>query len=166
MSSITLASIDTRDLRALLYGEVTAHDDLITLAAVAQEAGADVADLASVTGEPGHDPRTGVVNALAVYDPDTDVVEDELGAEEPDETALWDPAPRAGEDLEATVTRIGAARDIAEERAANIASDLVEVALESPELARSLASCLRQRGILTGTAAADAGRPVLSGVAA
>lgn len=164
MSSITagqshLATIDTRDLRALLYGEVTTHDDLITLAQIAQEAGTDLADLAAATGEPGHDPRTGPTNPRAVYE--ADVAEDALLAdEEPDEAALWAEGPLEGEDLEQTVTRRQAAADIADERAAELAADLVEVALEMPDRARALASCLRQRGVLSGTTDA----PVAEGI--
>ncbi|MBB6001349.1 hypothetical protein HNR25_005180 [Streptomonospora salina] len=160
MSHSLLTSIDRERLKNLLYGAPATHADLVALAQIAQEAGTDLADLADATGEPGHDPRTGITNPYAVDEPDV------LAAEEPDEDALWNPAPREGEDLEDTVTRIGAARDIAAEQAAEIAADLVEVALEMPARARSLARCLCQRGVLAGTAsAATAGRSELAEVA-
>lgn len=158
--SQTLATIDTADLRALLYGDAAGREEL--LRGLAAEAGVDPdLVLMGATGEPGHDPRTGVVNPRAVYDPETAVVEDDLDdlpAEEPDDGALWDPAPRPGEDLEATVTRRQAARDMAsaglagEHREADLGGDLVEVALYNPRRAAHLAAWLRDRGLLADTA--------------
>ncbi|MBV2367129.1 hypothetical protein [Streptomonospora nanhaiensis] len=148
-----LASIDTRRLRDLLYGEVTTADDLDTLTQIAEEAGLYADMLIPATGEPGHDPRTGVVNPRAVYEVE-EGLEEELGEVEPEADALWDPAPRAGEDLEATVTRRQAAADIAQEwtAEADLAADLLELALERPGRAASLAALLRGRGLLAAPA--------------
>ncbi|MFD0773905.1 hypothetical protein ACFQZ2_08200 [Streptomonospora algeriensis] len=168
MPSITagqsrLATIDRERLKNLLYGEPATEADRADLAEIALQTGHDIEDLTPATGEPGHDPRTGQLNPCAVYEPDVLAAEDALLADdEPDSDALWADGPLPGENLEDTVTRIGAARDIAAEQAAEIAADLVEVALEMPARARSLARCLRQRGILTP---APAGRTELAEVA-
>lgn len=160
MSSITagqrpLATMSRERLVALLYGTPATADDRADLAEIALQTGHDLDTLAPATGEPGADPRTGPTNPRAVYE--ADVAADVLLAdEEPDEADLWAQGPLEGEDLEDTVTRIGAARDIAAEQAADIAADLIEVAMDSSEQAQALAGCLRQRGVLTGTPAAAA----------
>ncbi|NYI99299.1 hypothetical protein HNR12_005653 [Streptomonospora nanhaiensis] len=152
MSSI--AEMSRERLVALLYGPIETADDLAVLTQIAEEAGLYADMLIPATGEPGHDPRTGVVNPRAVYEVE-EGLEEELGEVEPEADALWDPAPRAGEDLEATVTRRQAAADIAQEwtAEADLAADLLELALERPGRAASLAALLRGRGLLAAPAA-------------
>ncbi|WP_393916760.1 hypothetical protein [Halostreptopolyspora alba] len=83
-----LAEIAREELQRLVYGEITCEADRARLAELARAAGVELDAVLPASGDPGHDPRTGVVNPRADQpdeeEPAPETEPTEIEAEDPD----------------------------------------------------------------------------------